>query len=304
MGSQFGRAARVAKRLRHESEYALALGGIALFRTVPPEWCARLAVALADAAFLALVNRRAVAVENILRSSLGYDRRTALRLARASFRHFALSGAECLRMQALFADGAWRDRVHIATEPMLRTLAEASRGFVLACGHFGNWDVGAQVFAQYRPLVAMARPMDNPKVERLLTERRFYGRVRSIAKHGGDLLRMVDLLGRGEVLAIMIDQNAGRRGIVLDFLGRPASTQPSVALLPLITRAPLHFGYCVRTGPMAYEAGLSGPVECRRTGNRDADVRAILRELNVQFESLIRRHPEQYLWGHRRWRFR
>jgi len=44
------------------------------------------------------------------------------------------------------------------------------------------------------------------------------------------------------------------------------------------------------------------PMDARPTGDKDADIRSILEEINRQLEDAIRRRPEQYLWAHRRWR--
>ena len=93
------------------------------------------------------------------------------------------------------------------------------------------------------------RLLDQSVREIVDTVRRTGGRFRTIPKKGDDPSRFLRVLRAGEVLVFMVDQHGGDRGMVLDFLGRPASTHRAVALLHRITRAPLHFGYCVRTGP-------------------------------------------------------
>ena len=54
--------------------------------------------------------------------------------------------------------------------------------------------------------------------------------------------------------------------------------------------------------PLQFEIEFSDPLEFERTGRRQDDVRAILIWLNGQLEAAIRRDPDQYMWGHRRWR--
>ena len=114
--------------------------------------------------------------------------------------------------------------------------------------------------------------------------------------------RFISVLKNGEVLALMIDQYAGQRGMMVEFLGRPASSHTAVALLHLVTRTPLCFGYCVRTGRMSFRLKALRPINHRPTGDKQRDVKAILEKLNRELENAVRQNPEQYLWAHRRWR--
>lgn len=257
----------------------------------------------ADVAFLAGQGRRNLAVDNILTSGVCTSRREALRVARESYRHFAVLVVESLKTAVLFRDEAWRERVDVVLPPaMEQDLKDPERGVVLASGHLGNWEVAAQVFSRFKAVAGITRKMTNPYVEQLVQRRKPRERFRLIPKRESSPTRFLDVLKGGEALAFMMDQHAGGRGMIVDFFGRPASTHTAVAMLPLITGAPLYFGTCFRTGPMRYELRAVGPIPCARTGDRDRDVRDVLCRLNEALERDIRLAPEQYLWGHRRWR--
>ena len=114
--------------------------------------------------------------------------------------------------------------------------------------------------------------------------------------------RFASILRDGEVLALLGDQFAGPRGVMIDFFGHPASTHSTAAMLHLVTRAPMCFAWCRRTGPMKFEIGTTGLIRHERSGDRKRDVREILERLNHELERVIREAPEQYLWAHRRWR--
>jgi Kdo2-lipid IVA lauroyltransferase/acyltransferase len=292
------------KRLRYAAEYRLLKACIVPFERWPPALAYAIAHALAAAAYHGLHTRRQVAVENIERSSLGIQGNAARRVARASFRHWADVIVESARMRPWFESNTWRSHVRVLDEATSERAATTRGGLVLASGHFGNWEVAAHALALRRPLAAISRPMDNVKVNALVERLRFYGGVYAIPKHASDPLRLLDLVAKGGALAVMIDQNAGRHGITLDFLGRPAPTYTSAAMVALVTHAPLYFGWCRRTGRMAYEVAVSGPIPCERARDRATTVREIVSRLNAELESAIRRDPEQYLWMHRRWRFR
>ena len=125
---------------------------------------------------------------------------------------------------------------------------------------------------------------------------------RPAASRGEGPSQLVAALKGGAMVALLTDQHARLRGMQVPFFGVPASTHTVAARLHLLTGAPLVFGYTLRTGPMRSRIVAEDPIEIARTGDRDTDVRAILTTVAARLEAAIRRHPEQYLWSHRRWR--
>ena len=73
-------------------------------------------------------------------------------------------------------------------------------------------------------------------------------------------------------------------------------------MMHLTTRAPLVVACAIRTGPLQYEVHTAGPVECPRTGDRETDAQQITQALTQEIETIVRRYPGQYMWGHRRWK--
>ena len=78
----------------------------------------------------------------------------------------------------------------------------------------------------------------------------------------------------------------------------------SSEMLHLTARCPLLLAFALRTGPLRYQVHAIGPVEYERTGDRERDVRTITQRLTRAIEQVARAHPEQYMWGHRRWKVR
>lgn len=291
------------KRVRHLLEYALVRTALAIFDAAPLRACLCLSAGLANLYFLLDRRRRRTAIDNILQAGIRPTASGARRLARASFRHFAALVVESLKAPSCLTGTNWRERIDMHLPPALQSLLdEPSRGVILATGHVGNWEIAAQALSFVKPIVAIARPLNNPYVNRLMTRRTPDARFRVTPKRDADMRRLMKFLAEGNMLAMMIDQHAQKRGMMVDFFGRPASTHTAVALLPLVTRLPLCFGCCIRTGPMRYTVHAVGPIPVERTGDKDEDIARLLRRLNEELEAVIRRFPEQYLWSHRRWR--
>ena len=173
---------------------------------------------------------------------------------------------------------------------------------LVVTGHFGNWEVAGMAFG----LVgfqshAIARPLDNPYVDQFLRSFRERTGQKLLAKHG-DFANIEAILKSGGILATLADQDAGPRGLFVDFFGHPASTHKAVALLALEHNVPMV---------------VLGTPKCEgiyRLWGIDviypedyADARDPIKEITQRFtaglEQMIRQSsPEQYFWVQRRWK--
>ncbi len=292
------------KKLRYLLEYVLLRSVVGVFDLLPLAWSFALARGMGRFLFFVVRKRRRLAIANILLAGITTDEKEATRIARESFIHFVCVFLETLQASRVFKDGDWSDRVDYQVPDELEEIFnDDDKGMILAVGHYGNWEVAGQLISMKKPIVGIARPMNNPYSEALMQKRRTKNRLRMVPKHDADFSRFFRAIRGGEALAVMIDQRAPeRQGVMIDFFNQPASTHKAIALLHLMTKAPLMFGYCRRTGPMRYEMRASGPVWFEKTGDRDADVQKILDWLTKELEDVIRRDPTQYLWFHRRWK--
>ena len=73
-------------------------------------------------------------------------------------------------------------------------------------------------------------------------------------------------------------------------------------MMHLSMHRPLLVACAVRTGMMKFKLIVTGPIKVQRSGGREKDVHAITQEITRHIEAAARKYPEQYLWGHRRWR--
>ena len=104
-------------------------------------------------------------------------------------------------------------------------------------------------------------------------------------------------------LSFLADQDAGERGMFVDFFGRPASTHKAIAILALEHQAPVVVGYARRIGPgFRYEVGCTEVFDPAEFTGTAADAQLLTQRYTAALETIIRRDPDQYLWLHRRWK--
>lgn len=192
------------------------------------------------------------------------------------------------------ADG-WE---HIA-EPVSR-----GQGVIIVSAHFGNWELAAAYLAA-RELKTdvVVRRLTNPLADAyVLRSRRRLGWT---AVADRDAVRHIPrALAAGHVVPMLADQGVkGLASTFVPFFGRLARTPKGPAVLARRLGAPCVMAAIVRQPDNRYKLTFV-PVPVVDTGDRERDVDAVVAAYTSLIEQWIRRHPEQYLWQHRRWRRR
>ncbi len=278
----------------------------ALYGLVPARKAYDLGAAFTRLLYPLFRARRRIAVANILNARITDDPQEADRIARASFGHLAGHVCEALKAGAVIGPGNWREHITFdGPEESWKLLMESPDvPMMILTGHHGAWEVAVSVISFTRPMIAVARKMNNPFVERFLKARHFRGQITIVPKKLGFSPGVLRLWKEQKAaMTIVMDQHAGpKQGVRVPFMGRPTSTHTSPARLHLKTGAPILAGSFVREGPFRYRMVTGLPIRFTPTGDKERDTVELLTELNRRLEIVIRRYPEQYLWAHKRWR--
>ena len=229
------------------------------------------------------------------------------RILRHSFLNLGRMAAELAHLPRL-SDHQLRGMVRFEDEAWWEQAIgwERSTGVLVLSGHFGNWEL--LVFAHGRrghPVHMVHRTIANALVDRWLSGLRRRAGTRMIRKSEGAGGVLQALHERG-LLVLPIDQNSTRGlGVFVDFFGLPASTNSGMARIALRTDAPIVPVFIVREGRSArHRVHLLPILQVERTGEPSEDVRRNTQRFTAVLEDMVRRHPEQWLWMHRRWKTR
>jgi KDO2-lipid IV(A) lauroyltransferase len=189
---------------------------------------------------------------------------------------------------------------HVGTE-LVDPILAAGRPILFVSAHFGNWEVATLAATQRGLKVAQIyRAANNPHVDALVTEFRSIVGSELIPKGMVAARRSMEALKDGRHLALLVDQKMND-GIAVPFFGRDAMTAPAVAQLAMRYNAAIIPARVERLEGAHFRLTVFPEVEHPRSGDRQADLRAILARVNGVIESWIRERPEQWFWLHRRW---
>jgi KDO2-lipid IV(A) lauroyltransferase len=282
-----------------------ALVPLALPLALLPEGPARtLGRVYGEVAWAFWPSARRVAMIN-LRRAMGMDRAPCRWASREVLRELSSGVAEGVRF-------AWRHRrpgsgweeTFQAEDPELhRRILDDPRPRVFVTAHLGSWEVLHMLMARRFGArgAAIVRRVDNPFLDPLIRRLRVSDPGQWIEKRGGSREALARLR-RGDSVSLLLDEDAGRKGLFVDFFGRPASTQPTAALLSLIAEAPLVVGVLVRRPERpVLRLELIEPSAFR---SRSEPVAALTQAATAVLERWIRDDPWQWRWIHWRWKHR
>ena len=174
------------------------------------------------------------------------------------------------------------------------------RGVLVATAHLGNWELSAFAHAWLTaPMHIVVRPIDNPRVDAMVEQRRALSGNHIIEKKDAarDILRA---LKAGDAVGILIDQNtAPEEGVFIDFFGIKACAGAAFARLAHHSGAAVVPGFALWSEEEQRYVLRFDPI-IEMTG----DVLEDTQRIHAHLENVILQHADQYLWIHRRWKTR
>jgi KDO2-lipid IV(A) lauroyltransferase len=244
---------------------------------------------------------RRIALENVAAAFPGRSERERRAIVRAAFAHFGRLLFAVLKFSTM-SPKAMLARVEFEGEDRVRLAHAQNKGVLFVTGHFGFWEIQAMVHAlRLPPMAVLARALDNRRLNDLL-ERIRTRTGNAVIYRQGTMRRVMRMLQSGQGVGVLIDQHIlSRDAIYVDFFDRPAATTSAVAALALRTGAPVVPLFALPLGPgryrLVYEHAIEPPA-----GEDAQAVREFTQRCTDVLEMYVRRHPELWLWMHRRWR--
>lgn len=284
--------------------YLLVRLFVCLVQMLSPDAARSFAASLARLIHRVDRRHRQVALDNLRHAFPGrYTEAELADMVRSVYLHLCTLLVEIVHLPRRMHPNTWRRHLDIRDGRLVVDCLLSGRPLMMVTGHFGNWELASYSLGLLGfPTHAVARPLDNPFLDRYLRRFRECTGQKILAKKG-DFDQMEGILRRGGVLGTLADQDAGQRGLFVEFFGRPASTHKAIALLVLEHKVPLMvIGTRKVAEPMRYQAVVTDVIYPEQYEGQPDAVRAITQRFTTALEQLVRMAPEQYFWLHRRWK--
>lgn len=271
---------------------------LAVLGRLPLEAVFRLGSFLGLAAWAILPKYRRLARHNI---SIAFGNSMSDRdIDLTARRHFMNLGANLLSAPRLarLPENEVQARVEMIGFANLRGTLDKGKGVVMAINHIGNWELYAQLIGRVRDVHVgtIFQSQRNKYLNRLIDRDRRRLGLHTFDRRKG-YLDAVNLVERGGILAVLIDQHAGDGGLWTPLFRRLASTSPLAAILSQRTGAPLISVAIHTTGTARWRCEIQPPVE-----PAGREVEELTLNLNRILEKQIAGSPPDWFWLHNRWK--
>ena len=233
------------------------------------------------------------------------SRAEAQRAVWESFGSLGQGVAEGIQFARRFKNGqaGWQDLYEAEDPDLERRMLDDPRPKIFVTAHLGSWEMATGIVglrAGDRG-AAIVRRIDNVFLNAIIRGVRLRHASQWIEKKGAAAMALARLR-QGDSVGLLLDENAGPRGVFVDYFGRPASTGKIAALLSLTTGAPIVVGACIRRPgrKFLYRLAVVDPAAPARS----ASVSAMTQEVVGTLERWVRDDPGQWRWVHWRWKTR
>ena len=191
------------------------------------------------------------------------------------------------------------ENLHLIKDAVLK-----GKGMLFVSAHTGNWEVSAAAIAETGvPLNVVAKKIYIDGLNDMLVGYRNGKNVKVILRDAPDTARkLLKALKKGEIIAMLIDQDTNVPGVFVDFFGKSAWTPSGLAILALKTGAEVLVGLDFRTGKYGHKTIVKGPLTVELSGNFEKDTINLTQKATAMLEEHIRQYPEQWVWFHERWK--
>ncbi len=245
------------------------------------------------------VSRRQIAFKNI---SVCFPELSVAERKRINRKHFLYVGQSVFAspMHFWISRARFNRRVTIKGREHYDAALASGRNIIVLAPHFSALDVAGYLLAQERPMLSMYQYAKNGLIDEVVKR----GRCR----YGGQLVErkepmrnLIRAIRKGQPFYYLPDQDAGRKGVFVPFFHEQAATYSVLGKFAKMTDAlVIPCRTIAKPWGLGYEVSLGEPLEDFPLDDELRDTQRMNREI----ESLIRAHPEQYFWVHKRFKTR
>jgi len=268
-------------------------------RILPLSWSRAVGRALAAVAYHVVPRIKRVGFSNLdLAYGDALSKKEKTRILKESVRNVGIVAAEFSRIPLLAQDEFFQRWVRLEGAEHIKSPGRA----LFISAHLGNWEwlTGAFLRLGYNT-AGVVRLLRDPRLNTYIDTIRQSNGGRTIekAQAGAEILK---LLRDGWCVGILVDQNPHESAVPVKFFGVDTWATAAPAMLAVRAKVPVHPSSMVRQPDGTYVLRIYPPLGLVTEGGLRANLLENSQRCQDAIEALVREHPEQWLWIHRRWK--
>ena len=240
--------------------------------------------------FHVLRMRRKVVLKNLETAFPNESEKWRYKTMKACYKFFTNEFLDFLSYPRFFND----ENISINNVEVIKKAFEEDKGLILVGAHFGAFD---KLFFKLNKmkfdLTGVAYRQNSGKADIFFREIREKFLNKQLYK-GGDSKLLNKSLNENNGLILLSDQDAKKKGVVVDFFNNKSSTHSGAAILSKRKKCPLiYFDITKINGEYI--------VNFKKIDNNHETI-DVVQAYTLEIENSIKRAPEQYFWFHKRWK--
>jgi len=185
----------------------------------------------------------------------------------------------------------------------LKNAVAIGKGVILATGHFGNWELAGKYIASHFDMAVVGKQQRNKLFDQYTNDLRLEDNIIVINKKNA-LRPILKMLGEGYIVSLLMDQNAGKNGVLTDFLGHEASTFVGASKIAIKTGCPIAPAYAIRKDNGSHLFICEELISPEGYENNLNDIINFTEVISKRIEKHIYQYPHLWFWVHKRWKGR
>jgi KDO2-lipid IV(A) lauroyltransferase len=287
-----------SRKVQNRLEYILFRAALGILKALPPKHSKAFIIGIFDLLGYRIGIRRKLAEQQLADVFPEKSPADRDKIIRNVYRNMALNVVNVYLTpdELLYSMSSFENREYV-DEALAR-----GKGVLLITGHFGDWEAPCRIL----PMAGFGLAMITKKQRNHLFDD-YTNAIRE--RQGGTVIDMKNALkgvlehtGHNDLIGILIDQDAGKRGILVDFLGKPASNWKGTAKIALRYQIPIVPGFVIRNADDSLTFRFEKMIDPQGQKDTDENVLKVIQEMNQALEDKIRQYPEQWFWVHKRWK--
>lgn len=190
----------------------------------------------------------------------------------------------------------------VSGEALLTQAMACGKGVILAVPHLGAWEVVGVYGSSRWPMTSLYRPPRQTYLNELIRTSRERAGATLVPTDASGVRALYKALGRGELIAILPDQDPDREaGVFAPLFGVQANTMTLLSRLAGKTGATVLMAYAER---LQKGQGYHLHFEQTDASLTEGDAIQKATALNQAVERCALQHPAQYQWAYKRFKTR
>ena len=240
--------------------------------------------------------RKDVALQNIKDNFPQLNNQQHVEILKNTYIHFGMVFSDFLRQKQLN-----KKKINKTVNIDYKTinLLKENEGSIIMTGHLGNWEYFLPIFGLNGiKFSVVAQAIKNSYLNNLFFKYRTFKNVQIIFRKEGKEKMMKALNDRFH-LGLASDQNAGKRGTLVNLLNIDISIPKGAAIFHLKTKKPILLGYCVMNKDYKYDFFIKYLDALQIKGSKSEMVQNINSQFTKSLGEMILKYPNQYFWFHK-----